>query len=58
MANTLLYNTEIISLLKIPIGKTAINLKNGMLITPTSYQLERLSIRLVTITKKVSVYWN
>ena len=58
MANTLLYNTEIISLLKIPIGKTAINLKNGMLITPISYQLERLSIRLVTITKKVSVYWN
>ena len=56
MANTLLYNTEIKSLLKIPIGKTAINLKNGMLITPISYQLDRLSIRLVTITKKVSVY--
>ena len=41
LTKTLLYNTEITSLQKIFIEKTAINLKNSMRTTPISYQIER-----------------
>ena len=52
MTNTWLCNTEITSVQEIGIGKTAINLKNCMLTTPISYQLEGIPIRLLTIKQK------